>query len=304
VFIEEVFLKILNSGNSSYQHKFLILQVLNKIAINPKIIVELFLNYDCDKDAKSILKSIIDSMAKISQGKFLKSEHTALIQPNEEASLKLISLDTLSIITKGLYEFQEGKQLSDSRMSAKNDKSMIDQSQISDDSDTKLEPKGFEKALIEKNQLASAAIKFNIKPKAALAYLTQNGFIAESPIEKRIQDTLIFISKTPELDKGKIGELFGDKDEFNKRLMYAYIDSLNMKGLTLVSSIRLLFSCFRPVGESQIMDRILVKYGEKYTKDNPDKFTNAGIPYEMSYAIMILQTNNHNPQVKKKMTFV
>ena len=55
VLIEEIFLKVLNSGNSSYNHKYLILRVFDKIAKNTKHLIEIFVNYDCSLDSVNVL---------------------------------------------------------------------------------------------------------------------------------------------------------------------------------------------------------------------------------------------------------
>jgi brefeldin A-inhibited guanine nucleotide-exchange protein len=162
----------------------------------------------------------------------------------------------------------------------------------------------YEQMLFEKNKISTAVLKFNMKPKAGIAYLLANKMIASEPDDIKIADILKFIKENPDIDKGKIGEFFGEKDEFNKKALYNFIESLDFRNLEFVESVRVLFAEFRPVGESQIIDRILVKFGEKYSKDNPNKFVNAAVPYELSYAVMILQTNNHSPQIKKKLTLV
>ncbi|EQD28054.1 SEC7-like domain protein, partial [mine drainage metagenome] len=41
------------------------------------------------------------------------------------------------------------------------------------------------------------------------------------------------------------------------------------------------------------------KFGEKYTKDNPDAFGSAECVYLLSYATIMLQTAIHNPQAQK-----
>ena len=65
VFLEQIFLKILDSGNSNYHHKYLILTVFDKISQNTKHQLELFINYDCDQQYKDIFERIIDSLSKI-----------------------------------------------------------------------------------------------------------------------------------------------------------------------------------------------------------------------------------------------
>ena len=54
VFIEQIFLKILDSGNSNYHHKYLIMKVFERIASNTKHLLEIFVNYDCDMEAKDL----------------------------------------------------------------------------------------------------------------------------------------------------------------------------------------------------------------------------------------------------------
>ena len=75
VFIEQIFLKILDSGNSNYHHKFLILKVFENMAQNTKHLLEIFVNFDCDVDGMNIFERMIDILSKIAQGKFAKLEH-------------------------------------------------------------------------------------------------------------------------------------------------------------------------------------------------------------------------------------
>lgn len=65
IFIEQIFLKILNSNNSNYHHKYLILRVFEKIANNTKHLLEIFVNYDCDVESKDIFERMIDCVSKI-----------------------------------------------------------------------------------------------------------------------------------------------------------------------------------------------------------------------------------------------
>ena len=89
IFLETIFLKILDSGNSIYHHKFMILTVFDKLSMNTKHMLEIFINYDCDKNSKDIFMRMIDSLSKIAQGKFSKSEHSYIITVHEEYSLRV-----------------------------------------------------------------------------------------------------------------------------------------------------------------------------------------------------------------------
>ena len=85
-------MKILDSGNSNYHHKYLILHVFDKLSKNTKHLLEIFINYDCDERQKDIFERMIDSLSKIAQGKFQKSEHSNIITPQEEYSLRLYAI--------------------------------------------------------------------------------------------------------------------------------------------------------------------------------------------------------------------
>jgi brefeldin A-inhibited guanine nucleotide-exchange protein len=88
VFIETIFLKLLDSGNSSFHHKELILNVFDKISQNSMMMLEIFVNYDCDIAQKDISKHIVESLSKIANGKFKMSEHQNIISVQEETILR------------------------------------------------------------------------------------------------------------------------------------------------------------------------------------------------------------------------
>lgn len=75
VFIETIFLKLLDSSNSSYNHKNHILWVFDKISQNTSMLLEIFVNYDCDMSQKDLTERIVESLCKIANGRFAKSEH-------------------------------------------------------------------------------------------------------------------------------------------------------------------------------------------------------------------------------------
>jgi len=44
-------------------------------------------------------------LGKIAKGKYLKSMHTVIIQPEEESSLKLMALETMTSMVKTCHEY-------------------------------------------------------------------------------------------------------------------------------------------------------------------------------------------------------
>ena len=57
-------------------------------------------------------------------------------------------------------------------------------------------------------------------------------------------------------------------------------------------------------GEAQKIDRLMEKFAERYLKCNPSSFKSADVAYVLAYSVIMLNTDLHNPQVKKKMSKV
>ena len=56
------------------------------------MLLEIFVNYDCDITQKDISERIVENLSKIANGKFTKSEHLNIISAQEEISLRAYSL--------------------------------------------------------------------------------------------------------------------------------------------------------------------------------------------------------------------
>ncbi len=54
-------------------------------------------------------------------------------------------------------------------------------------------------------------------------------------------------------------------------------------------------------GEAQKIDRIMEKFAERYCRDNPGAFRSADGAYLLAFALIMLNTDAHNPQADKKL---
>jgi brefeldin A-inhibited guanine nucleotide-exchange protein len=72
--------------------------------------------------------------------------------------------------------------------------------------------------------------------------------------------------------------------------------------LSISGALRKFLSDFRLPGEAQKIDRLMLKFADRYCACCPDVFKNADTCYVLAYSIIMLNTDQHNPQVKKKMT--
>lgn len=69
------------------------------------------------------------------------------------------------------------------------------------------------------------------------------------------------------------------------------------KGVGLGGGFELLHA-----GEAQKIDRIMEKFAERYCRDNEGAFASADGPYLLAFALIMLNTDAHNPRAEKKLS--
>ncbi|KIK93499.1 hypothetical protein PAXRUDRAFT_144955 [Paxillus rubicundulus Ve08.2h10] len=161
------------------------------------------------------------------------------------------------------------------------------------------DPTRFESAKQKKTTLLEGIKKFNFKPKRGLEFFLETGFLPSL----LPQDVARFLLTTDGLSKAVIGEYLGEGDEVNIAIMHAFIDLLDFRNLKFIDALRLFLQAFRLPGESQKIDRFMLKFAERYIAGNSQTaFKNADTAYVLSYSTIMLNTDAHNPQIKNRMT--
>lgn len=111
-----------------------------------------------------------------------------------------------------------------------------------------------------------------------------------------------FLKSTSNLNKAVVGDYLGQHEEFPRSIMHAYVDSMNFSGMKFDAAIREFLSGIRLPREAQKIDRIVEKFSERYCADNPSVFGNADTAYVLAYAVLMLNSNAHDPMVSSKMS--
>jgi len=146
------------------------------------------------------------------------------------------------------------------------------------------------------------ARRFNIKPKQGIEFLQQHKFLP-TPIDS--YSLAVFLKTTPQVNKKALGEFIAKPN--NVDLLTAFISLYDFHNKRLDEAIRMMLESFRLPGESQQIERILQAFSRHYyisSKESGDKeFANEDAAFILSYAIVMLNTDQHNPQVRNKMTF-
>ncbi|KAJ4155394.1 hypothetical protein LMH87_000641 [Akanthomyces muscarius] len=141
---------------------------------------------------------------------------------------------------------------------------------------------------------------FNEKPKNGLGYLEAQGILksAQDPAE-----VAAFLKETSRVSKSVLGEYLSKTG--NEQFLKEFLDLFDFSGKRLDEGLRLLLETFRLPGEAQLIANIVESFSEKYcTCDTPEQVANKDAAYVLSYAIILLNTDQHNPTIKanKRMT--
>lgn len=160
------------------------------------------------------------------------------------------------------------------------------------------DPLKFELLKQRKKLFLEGVKQFNAKGKKGIAFFIAHEFI---PLEQP-EDIARFLLSTPDLDKQEIGEYLGEGDPAHVAIMHAFVDEMDFTNLDFVAALRLFLQLFRLPGEAQKIDRFMLKFAERYVMGNPGVFANADTAYVLAYLVIMLNTDQHLPQIKNRMT--
>ncbi|KPV74748.1 uncharacterized protein RHOBADRAFT_36677 [Rhodotorula graminis WP1] len=384
VLLNEIFLPILEMRNSTVRQKSLLLAAFARLAQDPQALVDIYLNYDCDRSSlDNIYERLLNVVSKLGTTYFPPSTpkpnepvlsalapsaspfplaatslfddsrftDPAFVGTPPEAHIKRQSLECLVTVLRSLvswagrgagatsgsavpptpYNGTSARQSEDGgaepRMSEADgaanggggggERTPALSSSMSStalnggaggrsstsgantpDVSAPDDPSRFENAKLRKTTLLEGIKKFNFKPKRGVAFLVEHGFIRST----EPKDIARFLLQADGLDKAQIGEYLGEGCPENIAAMHAFVDYMEFTSMRFVDALRMFLQSFRLPGEAQKIDRYMLKFAERYTAGNPGTFANADTAYILAFSVILLNTDAHNPQVKKPMT--
>eukprot|EP01124_Arcella_intermedia_P007339 TRINITY_DN14468_c0_g1_i2.p1 TRINITY_DN14468_c0_g1~~TRINITY_DN14468_c0_g1_i2.p1 ORF type:complete len:2692 (+),score=798.91 TRINITY_DN14468_c0_g1_i2:41-8116(+) len=285
-----ILMQLLQCASSSIQHKWLILRSLSSVLKCPQVLVDIFVNYDCDIDAKDLFGLVVETLARISQS---PADSDPLTTPPQWNSVKSLALEGLIDICNSLVEFC-------------NEIHMTPPSDIMNQKDDLMAkpvmvlPKVFEKFKARKNKksiLEKGKNLFKLNPKLGLKFLQENSIIQNTP-----ESIAEFLRYSKGLDRVKTGEYLGDKR--NLPVLHSYVDNhFDFSAKQIDIALREFLQWFRLPGEAQQIDRMMETFALRYYQDNQNQknaFASTDAVYLLSFAIIMLATDHHNPMVIQK----
>ncbi|CAL8381709.1 unnamed protein product, partial [Gadus morhua 'NCC'] len=154
---------------------------------------------------------------------------------------------------------------------------------------------GESKTTQRNKQIAMGRKKFNMDPKKGIQFLLENDLLQHTP-----EDVSQFLYKGEGLNKTVIGDYLGERDDFNLQVLQAFVELHEFADLNLVQALRQFLWSFRLPGEAQKIDRMMEAFASRYCQCNPGVFQSTDTCYVLSFAIIMLNTSLHNPNVRDK----
>lgn len=152
-----------------------------------------------------------------------------------------------------------------------------------------------------KRIIIRGATKFNENPKLGISFLASEGII-ENPDDAHC--VVKFLRGTTRISKTTLGEYLSKRS--HEHLLEAFLDLFDFSGKRVDEALRDLLNSFRLPGESPLIERIVTVFSEKYyATTTPEEIANKDAVLILTYAIIMLNTDQHNPNVnhQKRMTY-
>ncbi|KAG9093300.1 GDP/GTP exchange factor for ARF [Ceratobasidium sp. UAMH 11750] len=288
------------AGGADSELRELMLETLVLLSREPSFMVDLWANYDCDVNCEDLFEQLIGFLTKSTyplMGGFGGQQHYAS---------RLTCLDLLLAYVDRMHARVENPNAAESWPSSQND----------------VTPESLLFIKSRKLLVLTAAQKFNEKPKKGVAFMLENGLVdykaeedrettekPEAPSQEEKKESTRkadpkslarFLKQCPRLDKKVLGEYISHLD--NPDLLREFIGMFDFRDKSIAEAMRELLESFRLPGESQPIARITETFAKAFFAAGPPGIKSEDAVFVLAYSVIMLNTDLHNPQNRKRMT--
>ncbi|CAK7218425.1 GDP/GTP exchange factor for ARF [Sporothrix curviconia] len=234
------------------------------LARMPTFMIELFVNYDCDTDRTDLCEDMIGLLSRNALPDSATWSTTSVPPLCLDALLRFVQFMAMRLELPPVYEgLPDPAKLRESRA--------------------------------RKKVIIRGTTKFNESPKGGLALLQERGIIDDA---SNALSVARFLKGTSRVSKKILGEFISKKG--NDAILAAFMDQFDFRGKRVDEALRMVLEAFRLPGESPLIERIISSFTEKYCSgDMPEDVADKDAVYILTYAIIMLNTDQHNPNVSK-----
>ena len=258
----------LEGGHRRPEAREAMVESIGNLVRIPTFMAELFVNYDCDVDRQDLCE---DMVGLLSRNAFPDSASwsTTNVPP--------LCLDSLLTFVQFMAQRCEGQ-------AAPGKEEAIQQLKM---------------RRLRKKIIKVGAAKFNDKPKAGIAFLVTNGIIDNPDDPMQIAK---FLKGTTHISKKELGDFLSKKG--NDAILTSFIDLFQFDDKRIDEALREILGSFRLPGESALIERIVTVFTKKYCSSRvPEGIADTDAAFVLTYAIIMLNTDLYNPNIKQHMGF-
>ncbi|CAJ1864201.1 unnamed protein product [Sphenostylis stenocarpa] len=290
VFFSCVILRLAQSKyGASYQQQEVVMEALVDFCRQKTFMIETYANYDCDISCSDVFEDIANLLSK-----------NAFPVNNPLSSIHILALDGLIALMDGIAERIGSGSLSSEESPVNFEEYTPFWMEMCDNFDDPNDWVPFvRQRKCIKRRLMIGADHFNRDIKKGLEFLRGTHLLPNKPDP---QSVACFLRYTAGLDKNLIGDFLGNHDEFCVQVLHEFSRTFDFHDMTLDTALRVFLETFRLPGESQKIHRVLESFSERYYEQSPDILANKDAALVLSYSMILLNTDHHNVQVRKKMT--
>ncbi|GBB94028.1 hypothetical protein RclHR1_02280001 [Rhizophagus clarus] len=271
----------------------LLVESLGHFTRDSSFMVDLWVNYDCNIDCVDLFEEIIKFLSKNSF-----TDSTGYSISNSHA----VCLDALLMYVNHMVD-----RLQPEKNNNKLSTCGLPWDQLTaTDYNFGLRPATYQSAeeLLQKKQkkqvLKEGAAKFNENPKRGLQFLEENGLIYNDHSVDKNTSLASFLKSTPRLNKQLLGDYLSKPANID--ILRAFVKLFDFKGKRVDEALREMLESFRLPGEAQQIERIMETFSITYFESEPADIETQTATFVLSYSIIMLNTDLHNPQVRRRMT--
>ncbi|EIE78027.1 hypothetical protein RO3G_02731 [Rhizopus delemar RA 99-880] len=258
-----------NGKNSNYTDRTalspevreLLLENLLQFVRRETFMIDLWYNYDCDVTCGDLFEELIQFLCKNSFPDPLSYSTT---------NYHSLCLDTICMFVAQMTERTLNKEL-------------IKAEEL-------LERKRRKRLILE------GAGRFNESPKKGIEFLLENGIITADENGNINKSLSNFLQSTQQLDKKALGEYIGRPE--NLELLQVYMRQFDFKNKRMDEALRMVLETFRLPGEAQQILRVTDTFAETFFETGAPEIDNIEAAQVLAYSIIMLNTDQHNPQVR------
>jgi golgi-specific brefeldin A-resistance guanine nucleotide exchange factor 1 len=231
----------------------------------PSFMVELYVNYDCDVDRSDLCEDMVGLLSRNAIPDSATWSTTSVPPLCLDALLGYVQFIAERLDDEPVFDgYPDRAQLQEQRR--------------------------------RKKIIIKGTAKFNENPKAGLAYLEAQGIIEDSSNPNLVAE---FLMGTSRISKKILGEFLSKKG--NEALLEAFLSCFDFARKRVDEALRELLEAFRLPGESALIERIVTSFSEKYcAQSTPEGVADKDAVYVLTYAIIMLNTDQHNPNLKSQ----